>query len=741
MGKTRKTIKPPLAARLSFLVLVAATLGATPESTSIADSEELTISASFEAAQAIAPHDRIELRLSRQLAASDGHVAVFVARTDISSLMTVTDNTLVYAPKVIPLPKGESQVFVYLVSSDNVWKEIAQFPLRVQESTSPQAPQNQAAATTQQVAGPSQSTPADGANSKPGNDKTAITPSLTIGMKSQSAETHFPDSSRPPRPTFADLTLQASVQSDVARGGFSSQTQFNVVGSSFQQEALRFATERNEAPNIDLASYLMRFQIGKAKVEVGHIAFGTNRQLINSFSSRGMSLTTPLSKYVDVSLAAMNGTSIVGWSNFFGLSKSKHEFVTGSAGFEFVPEHRGELRFELSLLDGQLLPLSNFNQGNITDAERSRGVGIRMVGADANQRWRFDGGFTRSRFTNPEDPLLSQGFKIVPVQEDTRNASYFDGAFNVLQNARLSDSRKATLTVNYKYEQVDPLFKSIAASVQPDRLQNEIDVVGNIGDVTLTVAHVRFHDNLSNVPSVLKSLSRRSGVILGTPLGALLGDPAKPSPWLPRVSYTLDQVHQFGASIPINGGFEAEASTIPNQVSTNQTISADWQVKTVRWGYRFNRSLQDNRQVGRELADLRNITNVWSLGLQPSAKLGINLDAGWDSALNKEQKRTDHTFRLGPNVNWTITKSMAFTGAVSATSLGDVAGTSRNRTTEANVQWSYRFAVDKGRNKKVQGQFFIRYADRYVFASDSLFRLRTLTKLRTLNTGITFTFF
>ena len=560
-------------------------------------------------------------------------------------------------------------------------------------------------------------------------------------MKSQPSEAHFPDSNRPPRPTFADLTLQGSVRSDIARGIFNSQTQFDIVGSSFQQEALRFAQERNDAPNIDLASYLIQFQIGKTRLSVGQFAFGSDRHLINNFSSRGISISSPLDKYVDVSLAAMNGTSIVGWSNFFGLSNSDHQFVTGTAGVELKPERRGALRFEFSILDGRLQPISSFNQGNITDTERSRGLGFRLLGNAPSQRWRFDGAFTRSRFTNPEDPSLFQGFNVVPVREATRDASYFDGAFNVIQNARLSETRRATVTLSYKYEQVDPLFRSVAAGIQPDRMQNEIDVVANLGDVTVTFTHFRLYNNLSNVPSVLKSLTRRNAVILGAPLASLLGDRSNPSPWLPRLSYTFDEFHQFAASIPVNGGFEANPSTVPDQVSTNQSFSADWQFKRIRWGYRFNRSFQDNRQLGRELADLRNITNVWSAGFQPNARLGVNLDVGFDSAFNKEQKRTDHTFRAGPSINWSMTNSMFVTGSLSATSFGNVTGTSHTSSAEADLQWSYRFILDKGQKKKIQGQFFLRYSDRYGFARDTVFDFRNLTKLRTLNAGINFTFF
>ena len=741
-----RLITSRLLERTAAVTAVALMLNVGPLSQLLADTgaQVPEITPSFADGRALSPRDTLEFKVNRPLLPSDGKIGVFIGRTDVSSLLIHSSSGFAYTPSIVPLPAGESQVLVYLISPDNLSKQIAQFSLRIEPSRSggavPDKNADPAAEGTATASAGASSAPKPGSRWR-GFDKATATPSITLGMKSQAAESHFPDTNGPPRPMFADMTLQGSIRTDLARGAFNSQAQFDVVGSSFKQEALRFGSERDTAPNIDLASYLMQFQIGKGKVTVGHLAFGSNRQLINNFSSRGISFTTPVTKYADVTLAAMNGTSIVGWSNFFGLSRSKHQFVTGAAGFEFIPERRGGLRFEVSILDGRLLPVSGFNQGSITDAERSRGIGFQLIGSDKSQRWRFDGGFARSRFTNPADPLLFQNFNVVPAREETRNARYFDGVFNILQNVRLSDTKRATVTVNYKHEQVDPLFKSVAAFIQSDRSQNQIDVVAAIGDLTATVTHLRFNDNLGNVPSVLKSLSRRTGLILGTPLSSLLGSPNKPSPWLPRVSYSLDEVHQLAASIPVNGGFEASPSTVPDQVSTNQNLSAEWQVKQVRWGYRFNRSFQDNRQVGRELADLRTITNVWNLGLQPSTKLNINLDVGWDSAVNKEMNRTDHTFRVGPNFNWNLTNSMVLAGSLSATRIANVGGTSRNRSAELDLQWSYRLGVDKGRHKKVQAQFFVRYSDRYAYARDSLFGFRNLTKLQTLNTGVNFTFF
>jgi hypothetical protein len=750
-----KALRARLASVLTLLIVVSA--GANFAKTAVISDVDPIIAASFTDKQSILPTDEITFTLSRPLGPNEGRVAVIIGSVDVSSLLTQRDNLLIYSPRVIPLPPGESPVTIYIVDSSSKWREISKLTLRVEaaKSTAGDAgdgtivpaqitasPEGAApAAPVASSSVPSAASPTAQITRKHGFDKSIVTPTFTIGTKSQLTETHFPDANRPPRSTFADLTLQGGFRSDLARGSFSSQTQFDLVGTSFRKEALRFGQLQQDAPLVDLANYSMQFQAGKTKVTVGQLSFGSNQFLINNFSSRGVSVVMPLSSRLDVGLAAMNGTNVVGWSNFFGVDKRDHQFVTGTAGFEFKPEHRGELRFELSILDGRLQPLSGFNQGNINDVERSQGAGVRLLGADPTQRWRFDSGFTRSRFSNPADPLLNQGFNVVQVRTAIANAQYFDGVFNILQNAKLSDSKRATIGVTYKYSSVDPLFKSVAAPVQADRLQNEFGLTANIGDVTATVTHFRFHDNLGNVRSVLESLSRRTAIIIGTPLSALFNEPGKPSPWLPRVSYSLDEVHQFGAAIPVNGGFETNLSTIPDQLSTNQNISADWQLKTYRWGYRFNRSYQDNRQPGRELADLRNITNLWSVGLQPTPKIAVNVDVGWDSAFNKEQKRTDHTFRIGPNLNWTMTKSMVLTAAISATRIANVVNTANSLSTEADVQWSYRLAVEKSKYRKVQTQLFVRYSNRYAYTRDSIFAISNLTRSQSINGGLNFIFF
>jgi hypothetical protein len=367
-------------------------------------------------------------------------------------------------------------------------------------------------------------------------------------------------------------------------------------------------------------------------------------------------------------------------------------------------------------------------------------VSFRVIAADPGQRLRLDAGFARSRFNNPTDPLLNQSFSVVPVRETSRYARYLDGTFNLVRNAAIGATRRANLTVNYRHETVDPLFRSVGTYTQADRFQNQVEVVAAVAEVTATVSYLRSNDNLDEIPSILTTLTRRSGVIVGAPLVSLFGDPASPSPWWPRVSYAYDRTHQFGSGLPVNSGF-ASLSQVPDQVSTNQIALADWQFQKIRFGYRFNRSFQDNQQPGRERADLQNLISGFTVGLIPHQAVDVNLDVNIESAKNFETFRVDHTNRIGPGISWRMTSRATLAASVSTIFAGDAADTSDSRNAEVDLQWSYRFGLERSRYRRVQGQFFIRYANRYQRSFDQIFALNSRTKLQTFNVGLSFTFF
>lgn len=722
-------------------------------------SPKLTLKASFAGKQAIKSLEQIDLSLNRPVEPAEGRLAVFIGSTDMTALFTSMPNGLRYAPKSLPLPVGENPMTIYLVSRNDEWKEITQFTLRVSNNQPAEAPPG---APEPNGAGKPTHKGDNGTTRRLGFDRFSVTPSLTLSLESQPAESRFPDSNRPARPTYTDFDLQGTVQTEMANGSFSSQTQFDFVGTSFQGNALRYSELGDAAPQLDLSSYLMQFQLGRAKVSLGHVSFGTNRFLIDSFSSRGITVAIPVNKRLDFSLTASHGTSLVGWNHFFGLDRRKHQILSGTVGYEFLPERPGGLRLEVSLLHGSLLPISNFNQGNITDAEQSKGFGFRLITSDKSQRFRADAGFARSRFNNPDDPLLNQGFGVVAVRASARNARYLEASYDVLKGLSLTKTKKANLTVNYRHERVDPLFRSVAAYAQANKVQNQFELVGSIGEITAGFSNFRFNDNLDAIPSILKSFTRRNGLLLSAPLVSFFGNPAKSLWWLPRVSYSFDRTHQFAESVPTNSDFrppqipdqsDLRPPQIPDQISTNQSFSAEWQANRWRFGYRFNDSFQDNRS-GREgvavFSSLGNVVHGFTFGLTPARSLDLNLDLSRDSLnsrdsnANKDKERNDRALRFGVNVNWRLMRNSAFAASLSNTlahSAGDLSRTRSSRNTGFDLQWSYRFGWEKSRLRKVQGQFSIRYANRYSQSLDHLFGINSLTKSQTVNAGLSFGLF
>lgn len=684
--------------------------------------DALTVTPSFAGKEVIAPTELLEFKLSRAL--KDEKIAVVIGTTDVTNLLTSSAESVRYLPTPFALPAGELEVTVYLITNDE-WKELAKFPVRV------------AAAAANAPATTDTTTQAATEDTR----KPTWTPSVTLGFKSQAAETHFPDSNKPERPTFLDTTLQASLKGEIKRDQFGSELQFDVAGSSFRKEALRFGVLGNDAPNVDLANYLMQFNLGRSKFVSGHTSFGSNRHLINSFASRGLTLSVPVGQRDEFSVAALNGASIVGFGNFFGLNNRQHQVFSAAWGHEFVKDRPGGLRTEVSFLDGSLLPQTGVNQGAVTDAEKSQGYGFRLIASDKNQRAKFDAGITRSRFTNPLDPLLNRGQAITPVQEEERNARFVDVSYDVLKDVAITKTKKLTLNAAYHHEQVDPLFRSVVATTQADRLNNQWDVAGNLDQLNFTLTHQRFQDNLANIPSILKSLTRRNAAAINAPLQAFLGRADKPSPWLPRVGFNYDRVHQYGASIPVNGGFDVDPSTVPNQLSINRAFTAEWQFTKYRFGYKFNRSSQDNRQSGRELADLYNTVNGVTFGFTPNQRVDLNFDVNSERALNNENNRADQTWRFGFNANLQVTKNTALSTTLSTLNAFDLGQISDNFTNEFNMQWTWKFLAGQKQFKKVSGQFFIRYATFFTRTIDRTFDTNNLTKSKTLNVGLNFTFF
>jgi hypothetical protein len=716
-----------------------------------ANTNQLTISAPF-ADQTVTPTSQIELHLSRALLPNEGRMAVFLGSTDITGLIETSATRLGYRPWPLPLPLGDNRVTVFLVSPKGEWKQIAQFAVRVTGGAKALQSQSRTEALDQTSAGPSPTQTRQERRGLP------LIPSLTITTRSQPAMWHTPALPRTERTTFSAFALQSSLQTNVQRSAFGWQSQFDIVGSSFKPETLRYGLLNNKAPNIDLSGYLMQFRLGKVNMNAGHFTYGSNKHLISDFASRGLTLSLPINKHADFSVAAVNGTNIVGWDNFFGLDERDHQVVSGKLGYELFPERRGGLRLEASILSGSLLPLSNYNQGNINDAEKSRGASLRVRASDPAQRWQLDAGFARSRSTNPNDPLLNPAGERVGVRAATRNAWYLETSYKLLSDVALTSNTKASLQLNFQLERVDPWFRSVAVDLQPNKLFRQIGLVANIGELTAVYAQQRFNDNLDDVPSLLKTLTRRHSIMLGLPLTALLGEPqdGEGMAWLPHLLYSYDHTHQFGAGIPLNADFKEPQ--IPNQVGINHTLTAEWQSRRWRYAYRLNHSTQDNFGLNRADAQMRNWVNGLTLGFSPHTAFDVNFDLNLEQTLNrdenanKDRRRSDRTLRFGLLANWRPTARMTLSANWANTGMrsrGDLSLASANRNAQLDLQWTWRFLGHSQTDSetpavlraKLRGQFFLRYIQRLTRSNNELLKQNEFRRSDALNLGLSFTFF
>src|SRR5262249_222577 len=130
-----------------------------------------------------------------------------------------------------------------------------------------------------------------------------------------------------------------------------------------------------------------------------------------------------------------------------------------------------------------------------------------------------------------------------------------------------------------------------------------------------------------------------------------------------------------------------------------------------------------------------------SLGIAASPKLDLNFDLNAESADNRESKQLNRTLRFAPGINWRATTKIILTANLSATVAGDSKNINQNNNVKFESQTSYRFGAGKEQARKLQGQFFLRYSNRYARVINNGIGTNNLTKLQTLNTGLSFTFF
>jgi hypothetical protein len=511
------------------------------------------------------------------------------------------------------------------------------------------------------------------------------------------------------------------------------------VGVNEQTQALRFATMGEDAPLVDLGSYQVALRHRTISAFAGHGTFGDNRLLLNAFGSRGLGATVRIGPALDLGVSALNGSTMVGYTNLFGVADDSHRILNATVGVELMPARRGGLRVAASLVDGAVTPTTNVNQGAIRDPEESRGLGVRLNATDAGARFVLDAGIARSRFVNPRDPSLPSSVTIVPVRETTRDARYLDASYAFVHDKAIGGAALARLTAGIRHSRVDPLYRSVALPIRADLEQNAVDLTTAIGAFLSQLTYDVSRDNLAEIASILTTRTRQLLWTNALPLQTFAGATTRAAAW-PTISYALTRLHQAGDDLPDGGLFDS-SSQVPDQVNLNQTLGVGWQGAVWRGGYGWTRSHQDNRQPGRERADLLNTTHTFSLGAMASAIVDAGVELAFEDADNRELTRTDLTRRVSVNATWRPTPHTSLAGMVTRNRFEDRPRTSERQTTDVNLTFAQGVSFLRGHPNRLHAQFFVRYVRQTIYGLAIAELDPTRARFWTVNTGLTFRVF
>jgi hypothetical protein len=674
----------------------------------------------------------LRVKVAELPAEPEGKIAVLLGNTDITSQVEINGQEIIYRSTLIPLSIGSQELTIYQTLSADNWKKLAVFQIKVGEALaqtnpptetkpSPTNPPTEVNSPTPEPTNPPTETKPPAAESSLSTQKPnlVITPKFSFNAKSQLFEARNPETGVAKPSTFLNLDFAGGV---AAQYQFDKNTKFDgkftLVGSTLQGEALRFGQLQNQASQIDLSEYAVSISDDTKQFAVGHLCFGNHPFLLNNLCSRGISGQVKLNNLIDVSVARISSTNIVGFENLLGIDRNENVLDGASVGLQLLQNQNGGVRLETTWAGGSRAPIANFNVGEVVDAEKSDGIGVRVTGSDDAGRLKVDAGFANSTFTvsAANDPQLNEGINVVPLDTVNRSAWYAEASYEFLKDVKLDSTRTLSGSVNVRTERIDPQFGSLGVTLQPDRLQTQYALNLNAAGATVQFQQNFSNDNIVGIPSLLRTHNNSTNVNIALPLQSLLQNQ---SSLLPTLSYGFQQTHQVGSiALAGLGGFN-DPGRIPDQLSTTNKLGIDWKLGIVDFNYQYINAFQDNRQFGQENADIRNITNQLSGSWQATPQLRFTLGYNFVNAENIQQQITRFTSSPTIGASWEFAPGVTFAANYNLNSDSDSLSRDFNRAESLELLLSWSFIV-KSLGKDIPASTFIRYGRQSAFTQNSL---------------------
>lgn len=655
----------------------------------------------------LSPYDAVSISVQREADYNEANLRFFLGKDDLTALFVQPrPGYYVYQPSVIPLPVGSSELIIYQQEGEQ-WQEITRLPLKVKDRL--------------------------------GFQQSEIKPSLSVNFLSELNNGYHGDAIAPERQKETDMTANIGLSANAQNDDFSVDAAMNLVGASRREEALRFSEKGTAADKVDLSDYIIQFKKGDQDMALGHINYGQNRYLLNGFGSRGLRYQGYFgdAKSLDFSFASMSATSIVGFNNVTGLSRSQHRISAASLGYEILASRPGGLRAELSYMDASALPLTNFDEGGIADAETSRGLGLKLTGSNEKGDLRGELTWASSTYHNPQDPFLALGDTLVDVPEQTDQARHVEIAYDIFQTEANAQGDRYSVSVSLSHERIDPLYKSIGGFVSADTQTNILSLSSQLEKLNVQLSHSENEDNVDNIATVLKTKTDSTNLSLSVPFKQIYSSAEYENKWLPDVQLSLGRVHQYGANKPVT--FD-ENTHIPDQMNTSQAVNLSWSADKLTFTYGYSISEQDNRQPGRENADFENRNHNINLNYIFSETLTGSLGLSKVKAIDVENQLITYDDNISLGVNWQISSTLSLNTSYSEFDGEDnkLDNLRDGYSGQSTLNWQFEIPL---MGKKLPGQFFLTYTNQQNRSVNNTFNINSEGRSWILNSGLNISLF
>ncbi len=618
----------------------------------------------------------------------DGQFAVYVDREDVTVQFRRRDaRSWVGDFSHAALSASARLIKVLAKNAQGRWEIVAQLALQANDTN----PDSLDAPATPLPPNPDAGAPAGGSTVAPvpavasvapvqpaapqattGKPAKPFTPSLVLGFKGQLAESHSAAATQPTRPTYADGTLQAGLATEHGGKDWTLKSSTQLVGSSYQNEALQFGLRGADAPKVDLARYLIEGQWrGDAKqrtsLALGHVQAGTNTLLATNVANRGLVFRHQPNEKMELTIATQSSTAQVGTRHLSGLEDTGNRFDQTTLAYEWLPR-AGALRTEASVFGGRTQTPPALGSSSPPEVQNSRGWGLRVVGATENNRWHGELFLAQSANAN----AASGG-----LRSPRRTAYSLELGHELYQGEVLWPSQPdwpLTLGITLHSERAAPAYFSLGAATQADVLSHKLSLNASLGAVSAELAANTHQDNLGWSAAQPRLSAPALTAALRLPLAELFkpkaasaapeaaaapsetgagakadeaaqgsadlaaaqaeqaaapgqGEPAPASKWWPELSYALElRRDKADPNWVPTGGTAAE---LPNSLATTHRLGLTWTLETGSLGYAYSRVLQDKRELAHAAEDVldtgHDLTATWN----PSKTLALNAGLGW----------------------------------------------------------------------------------------------------------------